>query len=313
MIHEETVNFGEGGSLNGIFTPTPVKSINGDRCVIFLNAGLIHKIGPNRIYKKLAGHFSGNGFTAFRMDFSGLGDSGFSNEKVSNSDSQINEVKMAMDWLQQNKGIDKFLLSGICSGAKVAWDVSRQDPRVIGLSLIDGIFADDQLLREVGGKANQQVNIRYYKKNMFSLTRWRKLLSGKSKVLSRKNIIAAAGLIGAMTKKYIRALSQKGTNKPVSHPLTVDRSDKIVPWRIMFERNVKIQLIFCEGGIAIDVYKLTLSGQLGHYQDSGVLRIEFVKDVDHTFTPVWSQAYLSDLTISWVKQEFKEEFRVLAY
>jgi hypothetical protein len=293
MVEEEIVNFGEHGSGCGILTSAQRKAPADNICIIFLNAGLIHKVGPNRIYKKLAVKYSEHGFASFRLDLSGLGDSGFSIE-MSNGSGQIDEVKMAMNWLQENKGIDKFLLSGICSGAKVAWDVSLDDRRVIGLCLIDGIYTDGRLMRNVARKADLHLRVRYYKKHLFSWDRWLKLFSGKSRLLSLQNV--AAGL------RFITSLLKK---KQVKQQVAIDTSDILAPWEILFERNVKIQMVFSEGSVAVDIYNLTLSKQLNHYRINGILATTFVKDVDHTFTPIWSQNYLSDLTTTWLKKEFE--------
>ncbi|WP_188937873.1 serine aminopeptidase domain-containing protein [Puia dinghuensis] len=282
MVNDEIVNFGENRSICGIFTPSLGKVLNDKFCVIFLNAGLIHKVGPNQIYKKLAANFSRNGYAAFRLDFSGLGDSGSYNGTMSKSNRQTAEVGMAMNWLQENKDINQFILSGMCSGAKVAWKASLDDRRVIGLCLIDGVFADDQLLKQVGRNADRQLRIRYYKKHLFSWERWIKFFSGKSRLLSLKNIL----------KK-----------KQVNGQMSVDLSNNLTPWENLFKRKVKIQLIFSEGSIAIDIYKLTLSKWLNG--ENGLLQTILVKDVDHTFTPIWSQKYLSDLTMAWLKKEFE--------
>ena len=298
------MNFGTDGYMCGIYTSARVKVRNDNLCIIFLNAGLIHKIGPNRIYKKLSIDYSEIGFASFRMDFSGLGDSGFSHEKVNNTNGKISEVKLAMNWLQENKGIDRFLLAGICSGAKAAWDASLDDQRVVGLCLVDGVYADDRLLKDVGEKAERHLKVRYYKKHIFSLNRWVKLLSGKSKFLNFKKLIEVRH-ITTLVKKLAKRLQNKTGDKQVKYPVVIGGPGRMEPWEILFKRNVKIQMIFCEGGHAIDIYNWTLSKQLSRYKRSGILQSTFVKDVDHTFTPTWSQNYLSDLTSSWLRTEFE--------
>lgn len=306
IIHEEIVSFSDNGSLSGIFASGKRGNTNNKTCAIFLNAGLIHKIGPNRIYKKLSENYAENGFNTFRFDFSGLGDSEFSNKKASNDNVYFKEIEMAMNWIQVNKGIDRFLLSGICSGARLAFFAALKDSRVIGLSLIDGVYADDDLLKEVGGKAKQNTVIRYYKKNIFNLERWVKLLSGGSKLLKLKNItylIKQLGRIVASEGVAENEFKKKNDfyQAQLSNPLCA------TPWRMLVDRGVKIQLIFCEGGVAIDIYNLTLEKHLNEYRKRGELQTMLVKDVDHTFTPIWAQTYLLNLTVTWLKNEFGED------
>lgn len=303
MIREEIVNFGEGGGLNGIFS-SAIASGTDSFCLIFLNAGLIHKIGPNRIYRKLSEKFSKIGFNTFRFDFSGIGDSQSSNDKISGDASHVREIVMAMNCIQKSKGIDKFLLSGICSGARLAFLAALQDSRVIGLSLIDGEYEDAELMKQVVPKAHRKTALRYYKKNIFSLQRWMKLLSGKSKILTVKNVaILLRSIWVAMASKAKKESAFDGDRH---QPLVASQPTSAGQWEKLVERGVKVQLIFCEGGSAIDIYNLTIAQQLSKYQKTREIETTLVNDVDHTFTPLWSQDYLSDLISSWLMKEFNE-------
>ena len=43
--------------------------------MIMLNAGLIHRVGPNRLHVRLARELAARGFLSLRLDLSGRGDS----------------------------------------------------------------------------------------------------------------------------------------------------------------------------------------------------------------------------------------------
>src|SRR5262249_32019788 len=43
--------------------------------ILFLNAGAVHRVGPNRMYVTLARAFAERGLTSARIDLGGLGDS----------------------------------------------------------------------------------------------------------------------------------------------------------------------------------------------------------------------------------------------
>ncbi|ELR68779.1 hypothetical protein C900_05792 [Fulvivirga imtechensis AK7] len=309
MIQEEIVNFGEGGILAGVFTPMEKNASCQRQCIILLNAGMIHKIGPNRIYKKQAEALSKMGYSCFRFDFSGIGDSGFSNSEIGSTSRQICEVVMAMNWLQENKGLNQFILSGICSGADIAWRTSLEDERVRGLCLIDGIYSNDVILNNIWAIANRNLKIRYYKKHMFSLTRWTKLLSGKSGLFNIRNLVMVWQFFSRAVRKIVLSRRDKQHNSELNEEVVINdnMASDINLWNHIFNRGVKVQLIFCEGGNAIDVYKLTLADHLKRYEANTMLHRIFVKDVDHTFTPVWSQHRLIHLISIWLKEEFKEE------
>lgn len=72
-MREETCVFGSANPLVGIITHPEIDV--GLPTVILLNAGLIHRIGPNRVYVRLARHLAGLGFQVLRFDLSGIGDS----------------------------------------------------------------------------------------------------------------------------------------------------------------------------------------------------------------------------------------------
>ena len=76
LTTEEAVIFGENHSLDGIITnPAAAGPIDSSPGVILLNSGLVHRVGPNRVYVKLARRLAGLGLTVLRFDYSGVGDS----------------------------------------------------------------------------------------------------------------------------------------------------------------------------------------------------------------------------------------------
>ncbi len=75
-MKEEALRFGPNGSLIGIVTD-PSEEERGKNLPAFLllNAGHLHRVGPNRHYVSIARKLSAMGFTVLRFDFSGIGDS----------------------------------------------------------------------------------------------------------------------------------------------------------------------------------------------------------------------------------------------
>ena len=76
-MKEYTQLLGKRRSLVGIVTDNETFSPHQKRKTgaVLLNAGLIHHIGPNRIYVKLARQIAALGIVALRFDLSGIGDS----------------------------------------------------------------------------------------------------------------------------------------------------------------------------------------------------------------------------------------------
>ncbi len=109
--------------------------------IVLLPAGIKMRVGPQRLYKRMADRFVALGHPVLRLDTHGLGD----------SEGEIAERKMpdlfgtiqlgrfvpdtcaAMDWLQATHGVSRFIAAGLCGGAITALLAAAQDRRVVGL------------------------------------------------------------------------------------------------------------------------------------------------------------------------------------
>lgn len=136
-MSEEILNFGDNEQLIGILSspdsPDPTKP-----AVIILNSGALHRVGACRMAVLLARLLSEHGYHAFRFDFSGIGDSGFGGDISDNPLEARPEVKHAIEALSAKTGCTRFVLHGLCSGARDALAASLIDERIVGLSMIDG-------------------------------------------------------------------------------------------------------------------------------------------------------------------------------
>ena len=54
---------------------TPARPRPGAPAVILLSPGVKMRVGPQRLYRRMADHLTGMGLTVLRFDFYGLGDS----------------------------------------------------------------------------------------------------------------------------------------------------------------------------------------------------------------------------------------------
>ncbi len=129
--------FGTQCQLTGVLTEP-----SGDRqdqlCVLFLTSGLLHHIGPNRLYVELARSLARQGVAGLRFDLSGAGDSEPGMLGGEPRQRSLRELAEAMDYLHSHHGLQRFVLFGMGSGADDALASARQDPRVVGAILVDG-------------------------------------------------------------------------------------------------------------------------------------------------------------------------------
>lgn len=126
--------FGEGlvGTISRPLGRTPRGT-----ALVLLNAGLVHRAGPYRLYVQLARHLAALGYVVLRFDQSGLGDSLLSPGVSDNR--KRDEVAAALDLVARETGVTRFVLGGLCSGADDAFNLAPLEPRVAGLMLLDGV------------------------------------------------------------------------------------------------------------------------------------------------------------------------------
>ena len=123
QVEEHPVYFGRHHDLFGIVSEPSKKEMRSKAAVIFLNAGAVHHIGPNRLYTRLARQWASLGILCFRVDLSGIGDSWGEGplDMRMYSDASVKDVKEAMDFLRSTRSINQFVLVGLCSGAYLAF------------------------------------------------------------------------------------------------------------------------------------------------------------------------------------------------
>lgn len=136
-MNETIVRFGGEQALVGILS-RPERLPDPGPAFLILNAGLVHRVGPRRIYTQLARRLADAGFAALRFDVSGLGDSEVRRDGLPYHSSRFRETREAMDQLQSELGVSEFVLLGLCSGADHALRTACLDPRVTGVVSLNG-------------------------------------------------------------------------------------------------------------------------------------------------------------------------------
>jgi dienelactone hydrolase len=135
---ERVVRFGTDDGLVGILTePSPGRAVAGTG-IIFVNAGLLHRIGPHRVHVAAARRVAGDGFHALRFDLSGIGESEPRRDTTPYPASAVADIRDAMSFLETTEDLHRFVLVGLCSGADNSLRTALADARVAGAVLIDG-------------------------------------------------------------------------------------------------------------------------------------------------------------------------------
>ena len=161
VLTEEPLQFGEGGRLFGILTVPSTLPHNAQELpvLVFLSAGLLHRVGPSRLYVHLARNLVQLGFSSLRVDLAGVGDSpgrpGFTNQQ-----SVAADFAEIVGVLEARLGRLRLVLAGLCSGADNAVRLTAIDRRVVGMVLLDPIcFRDHGFMgRAVVGSVEKYSN-----------------------------------------------------------------------------------------------------------------------------------------------------------
>lgn len=145
-LTEEPLHFGEGGRLLGILTRPAAPPGNARKLPVFvlLSSGLLHRVGPRRLYVHLARELARMGFSTLRVDLAGVGDSP-PRPGLTNNQSVTADYGEIVSVLESRLGRVSLVVGGLCSAADNAIKLAPADQRVIGMFLLDMVcFSDDR-------------------------------------------------------------------------------------------------------------------------------------------------------------------------
>jgi pimeloyl-ACP methyl ester carboxylesterase len=192
MSTVECISFqnGRGHRLHGILHQPDASSARGV-CVLLLSPGIKGRVGPHRLYLKIAARLVPLGFHVLRFDFYGLGDSeGELTERklvevynAIQAGRYVDDTIVAMDWMKATYGVQRFVGSGLCGGSLTALLAAERDRRIeciLGLGLpttLDG--GRENWGRHLTQGQLAEVRLGYLRK-LGSVGAWTRFLRGKS-------------------------------------------------------------------------------------------------------------------------------------
>ncbi|MFT7461978.1 MAG: pimeloyl-ACP methyl ester carboxylesterase [Pseudohongiellaceae bacterium] len=306
---EEAVLLGAMGSLVGIVTdPDPAvrAKVGPLPAFVFLNAGVTHRVGPSRLHVRLARRLAAAGFTSLRFDWSGTGDSGVRTDDLPIGESIILETREAMDHLASTRGIDKFVLIGICSGATISFLTAKEDDRVVGAVLINAQSHLHGMDADLGERLRSRTMTRHSWRialgSSFRSKNWRKALGGQ---LDFKRIV------GMMIGVPLRAIFGKGGGAETSAEpgargaSTAAESggafDSAAELRSVTQRGVRVFHLYSEGDEGLDYFNVVLGKRVKDVTVAETSQLSVMKGANHVFTLLWSQDQLVEDVCDWAQ------------
>ena len=269
-MKEKIIKLDPAGQFIGILSTLEEESQK--PVIIFLNAGIVHRIGPNRLHVKLARSFASAGFDALRFDMSGLGDSPSGEAGLSYEEQSVLDVKMAVDHMSTLYPDRPIILFGICSGADNGYKAALEDTRIKGLMMLD-----PYAYQNAGAKISDLAQ------RAQDPERWKRLVGR---------------LAGGNTAP-----------EEAEEEIHKDDNDRIAPPKEEFGND--LQTISQNGTKLLMLYTSTVRHLINDraqffktfkgFEFGDRITVDVWGDVDHTFTTLASQKRLSTYLVDWLQ------------
>ena len=279
-MREAVVEFGPGRRLVGILTrPAGPAAAPADLAVLITNSGIIHRVGPHRLHVRLARFLAARGYSVFRYDLPGIGDSD------STGGDQIAQAKLAgtraaIDQLQRMGVAKRFVVMGICSGADHSLVATVVDPRVSGAVTIDPttVFPTKRHQRN---RVLKRVSRLFVPRVL-----WR-LVTGRYSVLKRMSAPAEPPVFGAPRAPEPDDLTAR--QQAVDALSAIVQKDA----RLLMLMTGHTHEVFSYPGQIVDAFP-DVSGL------ERVLTVRHLPDAGHTFGSERERTVLEQLVLDWL-------------
>lgn len=276
-MREQAVTFGETHTLVGVVTePDPTRS--GAPALILLNAGLLHRVGPNRLYVTLARELAARGLLTLRFDHSGLGDSDTRRDYLNYSDGVTSDTRLAMSFLAERYGVGSFIVGGLCSGADHAFLTAIHDSRVQG-----GILIDWYAYRTLG------YHIRHYGPKLIQVGPWRRTIKRLAKWIrtprSRSGQSTGESGEGVHIDPFARYVPA--------------RNDVALALDHVLARGTQLLCVYTGGQEATYNYAQQFVQMFRGVDLRGLVQTHFLPASTHTFTLAEHRRRLEEIVLEW--------------
>jgi len=285
-IREQALLLGKRKSLVAIIAQEPVAARAAvDRPVIvILNSGIIHRVGPNRMFVRLARQLASAGHVVVRFDLSGIGDSEPRADELQPLEAALADIREVLDSLEASRQARRFVLVGLCSGADHSIVYGGGDPRVVGMVLID-----PSIPRTRG------YYVRHYRGRML---RWRSWLNF---ACGRHPFWKALGRSIAPALPLARSEDAELLAEPLPDLQDIEvRAFLANAYGRAAAAGIDIMAVFTGGREDRHNGAMQLLEAFPEVAFGSRLRLEFMGSADHTFTSQDDRGNLLALITTWV-------------
>lgn len=267
-FRERPVLFGEENKLFGVLCiPT---SVAPRAVVVFINSGDTYHIGWGRMHVEFARALAGEGIASFRIDTSGLGDSGTSGGAPFFTETQIKDVLKAVS-VANAENLGPILVYGLCSGGYASIQAAARDQRVQAVVAVNPsrlAIAEDETFDQILSRGTS--SLADYRRRALSMGIVKDIISGR---------IAISAVIRKgrqMANAYAETIYQRifGYSR-----LSVAAQRQA---KDLLARGVTSIFIFAENDAGLDELARHFGNRKPHEYDHATVRL--VNNAEHNMT-----------------------------
>lgn len=279
-MREHAVIFGDESPLAGVVTEPDSGCAGHLPAFLFLNAGLTHRVGPNRLYVTLARKLAEAGVASLRFDLSGIGDSPVSRSVAAPDERGVREAVQAMDFVGRSLGVKSFVPFGLCSGANVGYALVSSDRRVAGAVLINPSSIPSTHTKEQSAEAWTRAQAHHHGSTLADWKGWTRVLTGRSDLRA---------VLRSTVQLTSRALRLEGS--PRAEP-----DLGLLPE--LERRGVELLAVYSEGDLGLELLVAHVR-KLKNLESLSRFQLEIIRETDHILTPLWAQQRIEALVLEW--------------
>lgn len=273
---ERAATFGPGGSIVGIVTVPREPDPTLPSAVVILNAGVIHRVGPNRLHVRLARELADRGMTVLRFDLSGIGDSEARHDENDLAAAVHRDVDAALEFLELELGAQSFIVFGMCSGANNAFRFGVADERVVAMALVDPVAF-----------RTPWYYVAHYSRRLLRPEPWLNVLTGRHPAIRR--LLRRSAPRGSSAPAPVAAELPEPTREEMARGL-----DALVA------RGTELLVVFTGGVSETYNYESQFADLFPRVARARGVRARFFRESDHTFSAEHDKAALIELVSSWL-------------
>lgn len=279
---EQVETMDVGARLTAVVTrpARPMVDSAPQRAIVLLSGGTDRRIGPSRLYVRLAREWSARGFVVLRLDLSGIGDSEPRPGHAENTPyllSALDDIAVAVQHLRREHHVGHCQLVGHCAGAYNAFRAA------VATTVVDAVILINPLLYLSVGDGPVELSVQStevtdsvsgYKRSLLQWKRWRVLLTDPGKLLR----------VGRIMVTMVRdKFSNRG--RDLMRLMDVHLHDDLPSELLrLARRNTQVRLVFSDNEHGESLLWSLGGATVKRLQRQGKLSIDHARGADHLFT-----------------------------